>query len=474
MPPMSKKVQCDKMDRLTFLERIYRFPFLQGRALKSGKVGTYLVKGATGTFVLRVCSTIVLFAVSVVLARLLGAAGYGAYANGRAWLRLLAVAATLGFPGLLVRQTAIYRAEASWGLFRGMLRFSNLVVMASSFVLMAGGALVGRLLLGSDDQATMLHTLWIALLALPFVAIIQLQEATICGYGRIILGQLPGTLFRPTLFLVTVGAAYLVFDLDLTAPLVMFLQVLVVVATVVLGTYWLWKLISTTAVQSAVQYRPGEWLSTALPLLFVTGMYVVTGRSGLVMLAAMKGAEEAGVYRAVLSGAELILFPMFAVSKPFQPLVAALYAKGEKDQLQRIVTKWTRMAFLISVPLALGFIGWGDTFLKVFGPDFSKGHGALSILSTGRIICVGSGMVALLLNMSGHQRESAIGFGAGAFLNIIFGILLIPHLGTVGAAAAESSSMIFISLFLVYRVRKRMGIHATVLGRMDVGKSTAP
>jgi O-antigen/teichoic acid export membrane protein len=270
---------------------------------------------------------------------------------------------------------------------------------------------------------------------------------------------------------VTVGTAYLVFGLDLTAPLAMFFQVTVVVATLALGTHWLLRVMSKTVAVSPVQYRPGEWLSSALPLLFVTAMYVVTGRSGLVMVAAMKGAEQAGVYRAALSGAELILFPMFAVSKPFQPLVAALYVKGEKDQLQRIVTKWTRVAFLISVPLAVGFIGWGDKFLSVFGPDFSKGHSALSILSAGRIICIGTGMAALLLNMSGHERESAIGFGAGAFLNIVLGILLIPHWGIVGAAAAESSSMVFLSLFLVFRVCKRMGIHATVLGRMDFGKS---
>lgn len=189
------------------------------------------------------------------------------------------------------------------------------------------------------------------------------------------------------------------------------------------------------------------------------------------MLAAMKGAEEAGVYKAALNGAELILFPMFAVSKPFQPLVAALYAKGEKDRLQRIVTKWTRVAFLISVPLALGFMAWGDKFLGVFGSEFTKGHCALSILSAGRLICIGTGMVALLLNMSGHERESAIGFGTGAVLNIVLGVLLIPHWGTVGAAAAESSSMVLLSLFLVFRVFKRMGIHATVLGRMGFGKS---
>lgn len=462
------------MDRFAVVEKLHRFFSQGGSDRKYANARAYLVTSATGTFALRVCSTLVLLITGILLARLLGAAGYGAYANARAWLRLLGVIATLGFPGLLIRETAIYRAEGSWGLFRGLLRFSNLVAVVSSLILMAGGAFVGWFLLSSGDQSTMLYTLWIALLALPCVAIIQLQEATICGYGRVILGQLPGNLFRPTLFLVIVGTAYLFFKSELTAPMVMFFQVIAVGLILLLSTYWLFNVISKDAFASPTQYKRGAWFSAALPLLLVTGMYVVTGRSGLVMLAAIKGAEEAGIYRAALSGAELILFPMFAVSKPFQPLVAALYVKGEKNRLQRIVTKWTRVAFVISIPLALVFMGWGDQFLRVFGAEFAQGHLALSILSVGRIICIGTGMVALLLNMSGHERESAICFGAGALLNIVLGVLLIPGWGIVGAAVAESCSMVFLSVFLVFRVCKRLGIHATVLGKIDFGRSVEP
>jgi len=454
---------------LRWTEPIFRSFRLDPQGLKSGDLRTYLLRAATGTFVLRIGSTVLLFITSIFLARMLGTAGFGAYANGRAWLRLACVLAGFGFPGLLIRQTAVYRAGGQWGLFRGMIRFSGMVSLANAVVLMACGLLLGWVLYGPED-IIMLHTFWIALLALPLVVMMQLEEAAISGFKRVILGQLADTMCRPMLFLAIVGIMYLVFTSELNAPLVMASQVVTAFLALILGTYWFHKVVSGPVDKAVpIEYRPREWLSTAMPLLFVSGMYVVTSRSSLVILGAMEGAEAAGIYKAALRGAELLIFPMFAISKPFQPLVASLYAEGAKERLQHIVTNWTRLAFFVSIPLAIGFWGWGDLFLSIFGSEFIKGHTTLSILSIGRIIGIGTGMAALLLNMSGNEKESAIGMGLGAILNIVLCFLFIPYWGTVGAAAAESVSSLFWNAFLVVKVLQRMDIHPTVLGKIRCG-----
>jgi len=162
---------------------------------------------------------------------------------------------------------------------------------------------------------------------------------------------------------------------------------------------------------------------------------------------------------------------MFAINKAFEPLVARLYAKGEKLRLQRVVTKWTWAGFIVAVPLAVGLLGWGDRFLSIFGAVFVQGRWALSILVIGRVLNMGLGMVALLLNMTGHERQSALGLGFGALLNVLLCGLLIPYFGIDGAAAADSISTAFWNILLGYMVFQRMGINPTIVCKLRWRKS---
>jgi len=69
---------------------------MRSEALIRGKVRqdslrVTLMWNAGGTFALKVASTALLFLISLLLARLLGATGYGAYVNAMAWISLLSV-----------------------------------------------------------------------------------------------------------------------------------------------------------------------------------------------------------------------------------------------------------------------------------------------------------------------------------------------------------------------------------------------
>jgi len=76
-----------------------------------GRLRTHLIKGAAGSFVLQIGFAGFAFFNAIILARVLGAEGYGTFANAMAWLGLLTVPATFGFGILLVRDTAIYRSR---------------------------------------------------------------------------------------------------------------------------------------------------------------------------------------------------------------------------------------------------------------------------------------------------------------------------------------------------------------------------
>jgi O-antigen/teichoic acid export membrane protein len=78
------------------------------------------------------------------------------------------------------------------------------------------------------------------------------------------------------------------------------------------------------------------------------------------------------------------------------------------------------------------------------------------------------GSASLLLVMTGHERDAAVGLGIGALLNIVLSLILIPQWGLEGAAVATTISMVAWNLLLVAFVFKRLQIHTTIFGTISL------
>lgn len=147
-------------------------------APKPGRLRTHLIQGAAGGLVLQLGFAGFAFLNAIILARVLGAGGYGAFVNAMAWVSLLTIPATFGFGILLVRDTAIYRFQGKWGLLKGLLHFFNRIVLAIlvGLALIAAGV-SGWIFSSLPGPGTMRYTIWIALL--PLLALYSLREAAI-------------------------------------------------------------------------------------------------------------------------------------------------------------------------------------------------------------------------------------------------------------------------------------------------------
>jgi O-antigen/teichoic acid export membrane protein len=432
----------------------------------TGGLRAYIAKGATGSFALSVSGAMLALLTSLVLARVLGAKEYGGYVNAMAWVQLIAVAATFGFPLLLVREVAIYRTNRTWGLFLGLLRFSYVFVFLASLILMALAALAGWALFGSKQGSIMLYPLWAGLLILPFISLSALNQGIISGFGRVVLGQFPSAVIVPSLFISCIVFTYVFCPWDITASVAVFTRLISMIAAFGIGLYLVFRAVIREGVIAYPEYETGRWFRSAAPLAIIAAMSIVVSRVGIIMLGAIIGAEAAGIFKVATRGAELIMFSLAAVNQPFRPLIAGLWARGDKERLQRIVTKGTRSAFIIALPVALLLIIWGDKFLLLFGEDFAKGRFALAVLAFGYLFNVGCGMVGVLLNMSGYERDTALGLGIGAVFNIVLTVLLVPRWGINGAAVACTSGMVFWNIFLVTRVATKMHISSSIFGKI--------
>lgn len=428
-----------------------------------GSLRDHLIQGASWSLALKIVSTGLAFATSVLLARLLGAEGYGIFAYAIAIVSLLSVPASLGLPQLLVRNIAAYRARSEWGLMRGLLVKANTWVLLSSVGLGTMAALIAWLLAGRSTNPTVM-AFWLALLILPINALNNLRSSTLRGLHYVVLGQLPEFLIKPLSFLLLVVAAHLLLGDVFNAPWAVGMQVTATALGLGAGVLFLLNRLPSEVTASDAMYDTTAWARSALPFLFIGGMQMIYKNTDIVMLGALSGAEAAGVYRVVTRGADLVAFVLIAVNMVLQPTVARFYAAGEIQRLQRLVTKSARMIFLGSLPIALVLILFGQWILLIFGQEFTVGASALAVLSVAQLINAGMGSVALVLSMTGHERKTAVGVAVAACINVVLNASLIPLWGIEGAATATATSITIWNILLAIWVYKELKIYPTVLG----------
>lgn len=452
---------------------VRRLPGASRLGLKGGEgsLRMLLVRATSGSFALKLANMSLALVTSVILARLLGAAGFGAYSFALAWVNLLVIPTTLGFGRLLVREVAVYRDRSEWRLLRGLLLRANQIVLPFSIVVALVAAVVAHALAGRMETQV-LYTFYIAMALLPLTALINVRRTTMQGLRRIVSGQVPESVVRPVLVIALVGIAYLVLGDRLSTPWAMAANVLATAITFLLGAVLLRRSLPQPVREQPAVYRTRAWMRGALPLLIVTGMYVINSRTDVIMLGMIAGAEATGIYTVATRGAELITFILMAANLALGPTVASLYAAGELDRLQRLVTMSSRLILLASFPLALGLILFGHWFLLVFGQEFTQGGMALAILSVGRLFSATMCAVGLLLVMTGHERQAAIGVGVGAALNVALNAALIPPLGIEGAAIATATSTVVLNLLLAVWVYRKVGIYPTAFGKLGTGRVT--
>ncbi len=430
--------------------------------LASKGVGSRIIQAAVGSSGFRLINIGLSFVVSILLTRTLGVEGYGIYAYSMSWVLLLNILGSLGSRGLIVREVATNRTRQQWGLIRGLLQWSNTLILLTS---VATAVVFGLIMFGFQMPATPQtgQALMIALLLVPIMSMTVLRQSTMQGLGHILQGQLPESLLQPACFIIFLAAAYFLNLGELQAPWVMVLRVMSDAVAFGVGGWLLYRIIPSVVRQAKPEYQTEKWVPSMLSLLFIAGTGIVYTRSDTVMLGMLSGPGAVGLYAIALRGANFVLMSQQIGSNVLGPHVAGMYANGDIERLQQLTTKSIRVVMAYALPVALIFILLGSWFLSIFGPEFVEARNVLTILCLSKLINAATGPVGLLLTMTHHERDNAIVVSAGAVLNVGLNFLLIPLYGAEGAAIATGVTAVIANVCLAIIVYKRLGINCTIL-----------
>lgn len=409
---------------------------------------------------LRILAVGLAFALSALLARLLGPAGYGAYATVIAAVAILGIPAQLGVPTLILRETARAGAMHDWRAVGALWRWGRRTTTLTSVALCIAGLCAGQAFLAHRHPSEAL-AYGLGLLLIPLVAMTNLHGAIVQGLGRPALGQAPETTIRPAVAIAILGTLALTASGPLSPVAAVGSTVAASGIALVcsLALYRRTRPHPTMADAPADARMPAAWLRASLPLAVVAAMQVVNQQTSPLLLSLLASGREAGVYRAVTQLGTLLIFVQTAVALGLAPRIAALHRRGDRDALQALATSAARLTLLVALPGALVFVVFGREALGlIFGAQFASGAGPLAILALGQLFNAACGLVVSLLNMTGHARYAAGGMAVAAGSNLVLHLALVPHFGMAGAAIASAVSIVLWNIALSYSVFRTLGI----------------
>lgn len=439
-----------------------RLPTL-GRLLsaRSESRGRTLVAQTTGTIGLNGATLALNFVLALLLSRLLGPDGYGAYAFAVSWALLLSVPAMLGLSSLVVREIATYRVRKDWSRARGLLRRANEAVLAASLAATLTTA-AAFFVVGWPESPLLKPTL-VGLALVPLLAVVAVRQSAMQGFGAVVLARVPEALVAPmlTIVLVLLLEAWLAGGLSGTSAVGG--QVLAAAIAMLVGVYLLRRTLPEEIRHAERIDETRLWLVGAFPILIASGIQAVSVQAGTILTGSIAGPEEAGIYAVAVRIAVLLPFLLLAAMPSLMPTIAELHERGESDALQRLLTRAARLVFIGSLPIAIGAILFAGPLLALFGADFEGGVSVLRILCLGQVVALATGLAGTTLIMIGEAGLVTWAVAAGTAVNLALSGALIPGFGAEGAAVGTAVSVAFTNVLMVYLLWRRKRIDSAVL-----------
>lgn len=423
-----------------------------GRSLRS-----HFIKGVLGSGGLGAVSSGLSLLIAVVLARSLGVDGYGKYAFALAVVTFVSIPVQIGLPALLVREIASSNTHENWSMMRGMRR--RAVQIASISVIIGVIVLVMLALFPVFTTSTYDATTYVlAILLLPLWVAFALQKSMLNGLRNILQAAWPGAVLQPALFLLLLLAAALGAG-SLSPPLAIAANIAATAAALLaisclLRLYW-----PRQAVQAEPKYHTKQWIRSLLPFTLIAGINIISQKTDILMLGILQGPEDVGIYNVALQGSLLISFSLTAFNAVLVPNITRLYAQGEHQQMQRLLTISTAITSVIAGLTAVILITTGRWILQwVFGESFEGAYLPLCILIVGQLVNALFGSVGYFLSMTGHEKETLRALGISTVVNVVLNVILIPHYGASGAAVATAVSVMIWNTILGFRLFRCLGL----------------
>lgn len=402
-------------------------------------------------------------ALFVVMARELGAEGFGAFNFALSLATVLIAASGFGMDSLLAREISRDHQRAHYFV-------TNVVAfkVVTSLVLVAAMAIIVNV--GNYDSDVRLAVYLIGL----GVAIENLAGTwhyTMQGFERLAL--VSPSLIVQRLATAAVGIALLVTGHGLVAVSAVYL------GGAVLGWLTAAILLHTRVVRPQFSLNPSDWIGlarTAIPIGIIGLLFSVLLQFDVALLSFFTGGdkEEVGVYSAAFRVVSALFFLSWTLSQAMQPW---LTRQGDEVALVRGYALGLKTITAAMLPLGIALAVLAEPIVDLlYGPEYAASVTPLQLLAV--VIAVYGINQLTGVSLISRYRPGAFRTALLVVIaqNIACNAMLIPLFGADGAALTAASSAVLLTVLSIgagWRTLGAIDLSRTFTGPLLAGAAMA-
>jgi len=418
----------------------------------------FIISQTGGGLFLQALYKLLNFATVWLLARFLTQKIYGEYALVMSWVPVISAISTVGIPRLMSREIARYHISQEWQQLRGFVTSSFLYVLGISAITVPILYVVIKLIL--PDGLALQDAFIIGVLMVVLYNLVKVIQSTLEGVKFIVLGRLPDSFIQPVIFICIIVFLQMEAYQPTSANAIGLYALITLIFSVGIGFLFVrYKL--PQQVYNFPHIFPENLIKRAIPFLGLNIFNLLDTRISIFLLGWLIDTSSVAIYSVVSKSTSLLSFGLIAFSQPIVRIVLQRHLVNDKLGMQRIVSQGAKLLAFIALPLALFFIIFGKWYLHLFSEEYVMGYVPLIILVIGELINVGTGIVGNFLAQLNYERLVSKVVVLSLVINIIIGLIAIPRYGVIGAAIAESSSMVIRNISLCIIAYKKTGINTS-------------
>ena len=368
----------------------------------------------------------------ILVARLFGAAVFGAYQASVAIVDVLTRAGQVGSMGGMHRFIAAHRATGDANLEKRALGTGIRLTVTVSSLLALGLALLAKPIARAWHEASLASTLPIMAPAVLLAAsTLVLVNATL-GAKVARMSLYVRGIGEPLLLLSAVVLAWR-FGSSLRSLAIAHVTTSFVVAMLAVAACARVFGASTLRQSLSAESHP-SFARFAVPLGASDLMSAVLQRADTFLVASFAGLDALAIYTAAEFITRVIANPRYLFDYIIAPVISEALHMRDRARVRYNLALMTRWVVTACTPIAVTVIVLRVEILGLYGAAFVTATGPLVILAIHNLVGGCLGLTPYVVAMGGRSRLFLLNNLCAAALNIAIGLVLVPRMGVMGAA----------------------------------------
>jgi O-antigen/teichoic acid export membrane protein len=197
------------------------------------------------------------------------------------------------------------------------------------------------------------------------------------------------------------------------------------------------------------------YLKWGLPLTPTSAIGWIMTNSDRYIISYFLGVSAAGIYTASNGIGGYTSFALLPLSTVLYPAISKTYDEGKLDECRNYFQLSFKYLMMFAIPSAVGLTLLAKPLLRILTtPEFFSGNPVVTFAAFGTLASCLYSLGVYVIYLVGKTQIVIKLLSVTAVLNVILNLILIPHMGIIGAAIASLISPIVLSLVTMIVTRR--------------------